>query len=56
MTEYKENYYLIQFLKRGVALPIVLIVAKGLKCPQPTIQMTIKALKLKSENVYVKTV
>ena len=32
-------------------MPIVLLDAKGLKCPQPTIQMTIKALKLKKGDV-----
>jgi tRNA 2-thiouridine synthesizing protein A len=32
-------------------MPVVLLDAKGLKCPQPTIQMTIKALKLKKETV-----
>jgi tRNA 2-thiouridine synthesizing protein A len=32
-------------------MPVVLLDAKGLKCPQPTIQMTIKALKLKKGDV-----
>jgi tRNA 2-thiouridine synthesizing protein A len=35
----------------GRNMLVVLLDAKGLKCPQPTIQMTIKALKLKKENV-----
>jgi TusA-related sulfurtransferase len=26
---------------------VIIIDAKGLKCPQPTVQMTIKALKMK---------
>jgi TusA-related sulfurtransferase len=29
----------------------IVIDAKGLKCPQPTIQMTIKALKLKRGDI-----
>ena len=28
-------------------MAVIIIDAKGLKCPQPTIQMTIKALKMK---------
>ena len=35
----------------GKFMSIVLLDAKGLKCPQPTIQMTIKALKLKKGDV-----
>jgi TusA-related sulfurtransferase len=34
-------------LQGGDEMSVVLLDAKGLKCPQPTIQMTIKALKLK---------
>jgi tRNA 2-thiouridine synthesizing protein A len=30
---------------------VAILDAKGLKCPQPTIQMTIKALKLKQGDV-----
>ena len=32
-------------------MAVVMLDAKGLKCPQPTIQMTIKALKLKRGDV-----
>ena len=32
-------------------MAIVFLDAQGLKCPQPTIQMTIKALKLKKGDV-----
>ncbi len=28
-------------------MAVILLDARGLKCPQPTIQMTIKALKMK---------
>jgi len=30
---------------------VILLDARGLKCPQPTIQMTIKALKMKKGDV-----
>jgi len=32
-------------------MAVVMLDAKGLKCPQPTIQMTIKAMKLKRGDV-----
>ena len=32
-------------------MAVVELDAKGLKCPQPTIQMTIKALKIKSGDI-----
>jgi tRNA 2-thiouridine synthesizing protein A len=32
-------------------MAVVSLDAKGLKCPQPTIQMTIKALKLKKGDI-----
>ena len=36
---------------KEVTMSVAILDAKGLKCPQPTIQMTIKALKLKQDDV-----
>jgi tRNA 2-thiouridine synthesizing protein A len=35
----------------GKAMAVIILDAKGLRCPQPTIQMTINALKLRKNDV-----